>query len=68
MNINIKINVLQVIKDNCNPIYDETFEYLISQGELNSRQLEVSVVTQKRLFSSGSNVMGQVSNFKKNFF
>ncbi|GLV41434.1 Extended synaptotagmin-like protein 2 [Carabus blaptoides fortunei] len=50
----------KVIKDNCNPVYDETFEYLMSQGELNTRQLEVTVVTQKRLFSSGSNIMGQV--------
>lgn len=50
----------QVIKDNCNPVYDENFEYLISQAELNGKQLEVSVVTQKKLFTSGSNVMGQV--------
>ncbi|KAJ9585516.1 hypothetical protein L9F63_002717, partial [Diploptera punctata] len=50
----------ETMKDNCNPVYDETFEYLLSQGELNSRQLEVSVVTRKGWFSSGSPVMGQV--------
>lgn len=50
----------QTMKDNCNPVYDETFEYILSQGELNSRQLEVSVVTRKGWFSSHSPVMGQV--------
>ncbi|KAK9694869.1 C2 domain [Popillia japonica] len=49
-----------VIKDNCNPMFDEKFEYLISQGELNSQQLEVTVCTQKQLFYTSSNVMGQV--------
>lgn len=50
----------QTMKDNCNPVYDETFEYILSQGELNSRQLEVSVVTRKGWFSSQSPVIGQV--------
>jgi len=50
----------QTMKDNCNPVYDETFEYVLSQGELNSRQLEVSVVTRKGWFSSQSPVMGLV--------
>ncbi|XP_021935100.1 extended synaptotagmin-2 isoform X3 [Zootermopsis nevadensis] len=50
----------ETMKDNCNPVYDETFEYILSQGELNSRQLEVSVVTRKGWFSSQSPVMGQV--------
>nr|XP_022907174.1 extended synaptotagmin-2 isoform X1 [Onthophagus taurus] len=49
-----------VVKDNCNPIFDESFEYLISQGELSSQQLEVTVCTQKQLFYSSTNVMGQV--------
>lgn len=48
------------IKDNCNPVYDESFEYTLSPGELKSKQLEVTVVTQKFLFQSSSNVMGQV--------
>jgi len=50
----------ETMKDNCNPVYDETFEYILSQGELNSRHLEVSVVTRKGWFSSQSPVMGQV--------
>ncbi|KAF5307728.1 hypothetical protein FQR65_LT06599 [Abscondita terminalis] len=48
-----------VVKDNCNPVFDATFEYVLSQGELHTRQLEVTVATQKQLFS-GSNTMGQV--------
>lgn len=49
-----------MIKDNCNPVYDESFEYLISQGELNNKLLEVTVGTQKQLFYTSSNVLGQV--------
>lgn len=49
-----------VMKDNCNPIFDEQFEYVVSQADLNSRTLEVSVCTQKGWLSTGSNVMGQV--------
>ncbi|XP_063237975.1 extended synaptotagmin-2 isoform X2 [Bacillus rossius redtenbacheri] len=50
----------ETVKDNCNPVYDQTLEYVMSQGELNSKQLEVSVVTRKGFFSSGSPIMGQV--------
>ncbi|CAG9823459.1 unnamed protein product [Phaedon cochleariae] len=50
----------QVIKDNCNPIFDETFEYVLSEGEVGSKQLEVTVGTQKQLFYTSSNVLGQV--------
>ncbi|KAK9294826.1 hypothetical protein QLX08_010690 [Tetragonisca angustula] len=49
-----------VMKDNCNPVFDEQFEYVVSQADLNSRTLEVSVCTQKGWLSTGSNVMGQV--------
>ncbi|XP_063973441.1 extended synaptotagmin-2 isoform X2 [Diachasmimorpha longicaudata] len=49
-----------VMKDNCNPIYDEQFEYIVSQGDLNSRTLEISVCTQKAWLSTGTKVMGQV--------
>lgn len=56
----------QVIKDNCNPIYDESFEYVLSQGELNNKLLEVTVGTQKQLFYSSSNVLGQVLNYAIN--
>uniref|UniRef100_A0A1B6M122 Extended synaptotagmin-like protein 2a n=1 Tax=Graphocephala atropunctata TaxID=36148 RepID=A0A1B6M122_9HEMI len=47
----------ETVKDNCNPTYDETFEYLISLAELHSRQLEVTILTQKTWKSP---VMGQV--------
>ncbi|XP_034230124.1 extended synaptotagmin-1 isoform X2 [Thrips palmi] len=50
----------EVMKDNCNPVFDENFEYVISLGDINSRQLEVTVVTKKTWFSSQSPVMGQV--------
>lgn len=47
----------QVIKDNCNPTFDATFEYLISTAELNSSSLEVTVATQKVI---GSPILGMV--------
>ncbi|XP_068903620.1 extended synaptotagmin-2-B isoform X1 [Tenebrio molitor] len=50
----------QVVKDNCNAVFDETFEYILSQGELNTKQLEVTVASQKQLFYSGSNILGMV--------
>lgn len=46
-----------VIKDNCNPTFDATFEYLISTAELNSSSLEVTVATQKVI---GSPILGMV--------
>ncbi|XP_058803408.1 extended synaptotagmin-2 isoform X2 [Phymastichus coffea] len=49
-----------VKKDNCNPVFDEQFEYIVSQGDLNSRVLELSVCTQKGWLSAGSKCMGQV--------
>ncbi|KZC10058.1 PREDICTED: extended synaptotagmin-2 [Dufourea novaeangliae] len=49
-----------VMKDNCNPVFDEQFEYVVSQGDLNSRTLELSVCTQKGWLSAGSKVMSQV--------
>lgn len=50
---------MQTVKDNCNPVFDETFEYIISLGELQTRQLEITVLTQKTWKSP---VMGQVSS------
>ncbi|XP_067208143.1 extended synaptotagmin-2 isoform X2 [Linepithema humile] len=49
-----------VMKDNCNPTFDEQFEYVVSQGDLSTRTLEISVCTQKGWLSTGSNVMGQI--------
>lgn len=49
-----------VMKDNCNPVFDEKFEYIVSQGDINSKTLEISVCTQKGWLSSGNNIMGQI--------
>lgn len=50
-----------MVKDNCNPIFDETFEYAISQEEVEQKQMEVTVCTQKQLFKASSNIMGKVT-------
>lgn len=50
----------ETLKDNCNPVYEQQFEYIISPAELTNRQLEISVATRKKLFSSSSNCLGQV--------
>lgn len=49
-----------VIKDNCNPLYDATFEYIISTAELQTTELEVTVCTQKGFLSGGSPIIGMV--------
>ncbi|XP_042220250.1 extended synaptotagmin-1-like isoform X3 [Homarus americanus] len=50
-----------VIKDSCNPKYDERFEYSIPSNELTRRTLEVNVVNKKGLlFLQRSPKMGQV--------
>lgn len=46
-----------VMKDNCNPVFDATFEYLMSIAELNSSQLEVTVATDKLI---GSPILGML--------
>lgn len=51
----------QVVKDNCDPVYDATFEYIISPAELNGSELEVTVCTQKGFLSGGSPVIGMVN-------
>lgn len=48
-----------VVKDNCNPVFDATFEYVISSAELANTALEVTVATQKGFLSSP--VIGMVS-------
>ncbi|XP_041766935.1 extended synaptotagmin-2 isoform X1 [Anopheles merus] len=45
-----------VVKDNCDPVFDTTFEYIISNAELVNSELEVTVCTQKGFF--GSPVIG----------
>lgn len=50
-----------VIKDDCDPEFDERFEYAVSPNELTHRTLEVSVINKKGLlFLQRSNTMGQV--------
>ncbi|XP_063611605.1 extended synaptotagmin-2-B-like isoform X1 [Penaeus indicus] len=50
-----------VIKDDCNPKYDERFEYPIPPNELTQRTLEVNVINKKGLlFLQRSPKMGQV--------
>lgn len=51
----------QTVKDNCDPVYDATFEYIISPAELNGSELEVTVCTQKGFLSGGSPIIGIVS-------
>lgn len=48
-----------VVKDNCNPVFDQTFEYIISPVEMLQTELEVTVATQKGFLSSP--VIGMVS-------
>lgn len=51
-----------VIKDSCNPKYDERFEYALPPNELTQRTLEVNVINKKGLrFLQRSPKMGQVS-------
>ncbi|CAB3376533.1 Hypothetical predicted protein [Cloeon dipterum] len=49
----------ETIKDNCNPIYEETFEYVMSEGELHGRKLEISVVSNKNSMFSSNPLIGQ---------
>ncbi|XP_034486132.1 extended synaptotagmin-2 isoform X2 [Drosophila innubila] len=49
-----------IVKDNCNPTYDATFDYLISIAELRHTELEVTVCTQKGFLSSGSPIIGML--------
>ena len=50
-----------VVKDAQNPVFDERFEYDISQNELTLRTLDVCVINKKGLmFMSKSATMGQV--------
>lgn len=50
-----------VIKDDCNPKFDERFEYAVAPNELTQRTLEVSVINKKGLlWLQRSNTMGQI--------
>lgn len=47
-----------IVKDSCDPVYDATFEYIISSAELKNTELEVTVATQKAF---GSPIIGMVT-------
>ncbi|KAL5010091.1 hypothetical protein ScPMuIL_012396 [Solemya velum] len=47
-----------VIKDNLNPVFDETFEFAVSPGELSTRSLEITVKNETGMFSSSQKVLG----------
>ncbi|XP_050541357.1 extended synaptotagmin-3 [Daktulosphaira vitifoliae] len=47
----------EAYKDQCNPVFEETFEYVLGIAELNSKQLEVTVLTKKTWHSP---VLGQI--------
>lgn len=49
-----------IAKESCDPVYEATFEYIISSAELNNTELEVTVATTKGIFSGGSPIIGMV--------
>ncbi|XP_031626482.1 extended synaptotagmin-2 isoform X3 [Contarinia nasturtii] len=49
-----------IVKDSCDPVYDATFEYIISSAELKNTELEVTVATQKGFLSGGSPIIGML--------
>lgn len=51
----------KVIKDSCNPVYEETFEYQVSHDEIPYRQLSISVISQKTSFMSRQTDLGKLS-------
>lgn len=50
----------KVVEDTLNPVFDETFEYPISEKELATRTLEVSVKNDVGVFSSTKEMMGKI--------
>ncbi|KAK7092651.1 extended synaptotagmin-2-like isoform X3 [Littorina saxatilis] len=47
-----------VVKDNLNPVFDQTFEYGVSTAELANRTLELTVKNETGMFSSSQSVLG----------
>ncbi|XP_064595420.1 extended synaptotagmin-2-like isoform X2 [Liolophura sinensis] len=50
----------QVIKNNLNPVFDETFEFDVNPGDLPNRSMDIAVKNHKSLFSTSRTMMGQV--------
>lgn len=57
----IKIHKTKHKTDDCNPVYEQEFDFLISKSNLYKSKLIVSVKTKK--FFSSKNLMGQVIQF-----
>lgn len=51
-------NKTKVITDSCDPVFEETFEYLLTQTELSKSKLLLTVKSKKMFFNS--NIIGQV--------
>lgn len=51
----------QVIKNNLNPVFDETFEFSLKQEEIADRDLELTIRNDTKFFSSNIKVMGVVT-------
>nr|XP_022326115.1 extended synaptotagmin-2-like isoform X6 [Crassostrea virginica] len=50
-----------VIKNNLNPVFDETFEFSLKQEEIADRDLELTIRNDTSFFSSNVKVMGVVT-------
>ncbi|KAK6182627.1 hypothetical protein SNE40_010269 [Patella caerulea] len=50
-----------VVKDNLNPVYDDTFEFPVSPSEVSGKLVELAVKNQVGVFSSGQKMMGVTS-------
>lgn len=58
----------KVVKDSSDPIYDETFRYLLSPGELKFKKLEVEVLTRNTFYAllhGPGTTIGKVNNLIK---
>lgn len=51
----------QVIRENCNPVFEATFEYEMTLEETKRSELEVSVCSQKDLMTDPNTILGVVS-------
>ena len=51
----------QVVKNDLNPIFDETFDWNVTLAEAQTRTLEISVKNKNSVFSKAKDHMGEVS-------
>ncbi|XP_055996868.1 extended synaptotagmin-2-like isoform X4 [Ostrea edulis] len=51
----------QVVKNNLNPVFDETFEFPLKQEEIAGRDLDLTIRNDTSFFSSNTKVMGVVT-------